>query len=146
MAEETKAILRVADEYVPDISLHLHGGSNSHSQFYQFDYMPKIVKDKIAALNRRIKQTLTDLFDADSAVSKSLGNTLATVADLGMSAAGAFYDGAEAIRIMNDESATLGDKLGLVASAATNLATGFAAGGPWGLALTAITMVISGIL
>lgn len=90
-----------------------------------------------------IKKTLTDLFDADSKVSKSLGNTLATVADLGMSAAGAFYDGAEAIRIMNDESATLGDTLGFVASAATNLATSFASGGIWGLAITAVVGAIS---
>lgn len=50
MAEETKALLRLADEYVPDISLHLHGGGNSRQQFYQFDYMPQKVKAKIARL------------------------------------------------------------------------------------------------
>lgn len=54
MAEETKALLKLADEYVPDISLHLHGGGNSRQQFYQFDYMPQNVKDKIAALSALI--------------------------------------------------------------------------------------------
>lgn len=52
MAEETKALLRIADEYVPDISLHLHGGGNCRQQFYQFDYIPQKVKDKIAALSK----------------------------------------------------------------------------------------------
>lgn len=56
MAEETKALLRVADEYVPDISLHLHGGSNSASQFYQFDYMPRGVKDRIRALSEMLNE------------------------------------------------------------------------------------------
>ncbi len=55
MAEETKAILKVADEYVPDISLHLHGGGNGKNQFYQFDYMPRGVKDKIKALSECLK-------------------------------------------------------------------------------------------
>lgn len=54
MAEETKALLKLADEYVPDISLHLHGGGNCKQQFYQFDYMPKGVKDKIAELSMRL--------------------------------------------------------------------------------------------
>ena len=54
MAEETKALLKIADEYVPDISLHLHGGGICRQQFYQFDYMPKGVKDKIAELSLRL--------------------------------------------------------------------------------------------
>ena len=54
MAEETKALLRVADEYAPDITLHLHGGGNFKNNFYQFDYMPKIVKDKIAELSHLV--------------------------------------------------------------------------------------------
>ena len=58
MAEETKALMKTADEFVPDISLHLHGGGNCTNTFYQFDYMPRIVKDKIAALNTRIKKSL----------------------------------------------------------------------------------------
>lgn len=54
MAEETKALLKVADEYVPDITLHLHGGGNGRNQFYLFNYMSKYVKDKIASLNKRV--------------------------------------------------------------------------------------------
>ena len=54
MAEETKALLKLADDYVPDISLHLHGGGNCKQQFFQFDYMPKGVKDKIAELSIRM--------------------------------------------------------------------------------------------
>lgn len=54
MAEETKALLRVADEYVPDITLHLHGGGNFKNNFYQFDYLPKIVKDKISELSHLV--------------------------------------------------------------------------------------------
>ena len=55
MAEETKAILRIANDYVPDISLHLHGGSNCRQTFFQFDYMPKSVRDKINELSDLVK-------------------------------------------------------------------------------------------
>ena len=51
MAEETKALLRIADEYVPDISLHLHGGGNCKQQFFQFNYMPGRAKNKIRELS-----------------------------------------------------------------------------------------------
>lgn len=55
MAKETTAILKTVDEFVPDITLHLHGGGNAHQQFYQFDYMPAIVKDKIRELQHMVK-------------------------------------------------------------------------------------------
>ena len=51
MAEETKAILKLADEFVPDITIHLHGGSNNYQQFFEFNYMPRGVKERIRALN-----------------------------------------------------------------------------------------------
>ncbi len=54
MAEETKAILKLADEYVPDITIHLHGGGNCKNQFYQFDYIPRGVKEKIRALSESV--------------------------------------------------------------------------------------------
>ncbi len=56
MAEETKALLKVADEYVPDVTLHLHGGGNGSQNFYLFNYMPKIVLDKIEALSHKVKE------------------------------------------------------------------------------------------
>ena len=56
MAEETKALLRIADEYVPDISLHLHGGGNCKQQFFQFNYMPGRVKKKISALSALVAE------------------------------------------------------------------------------------------
>ncbi len=55
MAEETKALLHLADDWVPDISLHLHGGGDQQ-QFYQFDYMPRGVKERIAALADSIEE------------------------------------------------------------------------------------------
>lgn len=56
MAEETKALLRVADEYVPDISLHLHGGGNCKQQFFQFDYISGRVKEKIRTLSALVAE------------------------------------------------------------------------------------------
>lgn len=55
MAEETKALFRVADEYVPDISIHLHGGGNARNQFYQFNYLPNRVKTLITELNDQLE-------------------------------------------------------------------------------------------
>lgn len=55
MAEETKAILKLADEYVPDITLHLHGGGNCPQQFFQFNYIPGVVRQKIRTLADRLE-------------------------------------------------------------------------------------------
>lgn len=56
MAEETKALFRVADEYVPDITIHLHGGGNCIQTFYLFSYMPKPVRDTIEALSQKVDE------------------------------------------------------------------------------------------
>lgn len=58
MAKETIALLKVADEYVPDITLHLHGGGNDPNCFFLFNYMPKVVKDKIADLSHRVAKAM----------------------------------------------------------------------------------------
>lgn len=60
MAEETKALLKLADEYVPDMTIHLHGGGNCKQTFFQFDYTPKPVRDKILALSNRMAQAAED--------------------------------------------------------------------------------------
>lgn len=54
MAEETKAIMKIADEYVPDMTILFHGGDNTRQGFFPFDYVPKKVRDKIRALSHAI--------------------------------------------------------------------------------------------
>lgn len=54
MAEETKALLKIADEYVPDITLHLHSGAYNRPTFFLFDYMPKPVRDRMEELSHRV--------------------------------------------------------------------------------------------
>lgn len=54
MAEETKAILRVADEYVPDMTILFHGGDNTKQGFFPFDYVPGCVREKIRGLSEAI--------------------------------------------------------------------------------------------
>lgn len=56
MAEETKAILKLADEYVPDVTIHLHGGGNCRQQFYQFDYIPGICRKRIQDLANEVEE------------------------------------------------------------------------------------------
>jgi len=60
MAEETKALLKLADEYVPDITLHLHGGGNGQNCFFLFDYIPKVVKDRIAELSHHVAKAMDE--------------------------------------------------------------------------------------
>lgn len=50
MAEETKAILRVADEYVPDMTILLHGGDNTKQCFFSVDYIPGCIRKQICEL------------------------------------------------------------------------------------------------
>ena len=56
MAEETKALLKVADEYVPDMTIQLHGGGNCRQVFMSSDYVPKKVREKIQRLSDSVKQ------------------------------------------------------------------------------------------
>ena len=52
MAEETKALLGLADTYVPDITIHLHGGSNTNQHICDdVSYMPEKAIKKLQALN-----------------------------------------------------------------------------------------------
>ena len=65
MAEETKSLLKLCDERVPDISIHLHGGSNTTSCFLQTSYVPDYLNHRIYELARRVK---------DAADRKGCGN------------------------------------------------------------------------
>lgn len=52
MAEETKALLGLADAYVPDLTIHLHGGDNTSQHFCaDVSYMPEKAIQKLRALN-----------------------------------------------------------------------------------------------
>ena len=52
MAEETKALLKVADDYVPDISVHLHGGANCMQTIFEFAYVPEHIRQSIIEISR----------------------------------------------------------------------------------------------
>ena len=43
------------NQYVPDITLHLHGGGNCPQQFFQFNYIPGVVRQKIRTLADRLE-------------------------------------------------------------------------------------------
>ena len=57
MAEETKALLRLADEYVPDMTIMLHGGSNCRQFFFAVDYVPNFVYNRIHELQGEVVKT-----------------------------------------------------------------------------------------
>jgi hypothetical protein len=55
MAVETKALLRLCDQRVPDVTIHLHGGSNTTSTFLQTNYVPKYMNRRIYELALQVK-------------------------------------------------------------------------------------------
>ena len=50
MAEETKALLKLADEEAPECVIGLHGGSNIISSLLQPDYVPVYIKEAVHRL------------------------------------------------------------------------------------------------
>lgn len=60
MAEETKALLSVADEYVPDMTIQLHGGGNCRQVLLNANYVPLVVKEKIHRLSECVMQASID--------------------------------------------------------------------------------------
>jgi len=60
MAEETRALLKLCDDRVPDITIHLHGGSNTTSTFLQTNYVPEYLNHRIYELAQRIKKAAED--------------------------------------------------------------------------------------
>ena len=55
MAEETKALLRLCDERVPDITILLHGGGNTTPCFIQTKYVPAYLNHDIYNLALQVK-------------------------------------------------------------------------------------------
>jgi len=55
MAETTKAFLQLADYYVPDITILLHGGGNTAQGFYPQGYLPANVCDILNRLSKAIE-------------------------------------------------------------------------------------------
>ncbi|NLM77124.1 MAG: hypothetical protein GX173_03445 [Ruminococcaceae bacterium] len=60
MAEETKALLRLCDERVPDITIHFHGGSNTTSTFLQTSYVPAFLNQRTYDLAQSVKAAAMD--------------------------------------------------------------------------------------
>ena len=55
MAPETRFLFDVVDEYVPDLTILLHGGSNTSSSILKPSYSPDAVKQKVLALEEAMK-------------------------------------------------------------------------------------------
>ncbi|MBE6560036.1 MAG: hypothetical protein E7662_02820 [Ruminococcaceae bacterium] len=47
MAEETRALLKLADEEAPECIIGLHGGSNTTNELLQPDYVPVYIKEAV---------------------------------------------------------------------------------------------------
>lgn len=56
MAEETKALLRLCDQWVPDITILLHGGGNTKPALLQTRYVPAYINSAIHELALRVKE------------------------------------------------------------------------------------------
>lgn len=55
-AAETEFVMRVAEEYAPDFTILLHGGSNTVNCILKPAYAPLHVKEKILELEKQIKE------------------------------------------------------------------------------------------
>lgn len=94
-----------------------------------------------------IGEELKNLFDAEATpAAKTFGSVMTKVAGVGMTMVGSFQSGASIVGTWADETATLGDHLSAAAGGISNLVSGFMSGGWIGLAISAITMVVSGII
>lgn len=58
MSEATKAILRLADEYVPDLTILFHGGDNTVQGFFPFDYVPGVIRNRIRDFSAEIAKSV----------------------------------------------------------------------------------------
>lgn len=56
MAEETKALLQLCDERVPDITILLHGGSNTRPCILQTNYVPEYMNHQIYDYSLQVKR------------------------------------------------------------------------------------------
>lgn len=54
MAEETRALLALADEEAPDMSVLLHGGANNDNHFCEIPYLPFVVMQKQQEFNHKL--------------------------------------------------------------------------------------------
>ena len=53
---ETALVLDIAETYVPDITILLHGGTNSKTHIIKPSYVPMYIKEKIFELENKVKE------------------------------------------------------------------------------------------
>lgn len=56
--EETRVLMRIADEYVPDLTVLLHGGINGANHILKPAYAPLKMKEEILELEKRMQKRL----------------------------------------------------------------------------------------
>lgn len=54
MAQETRALLELADGEAPDLTVQLHGGANNANHFVEIHYLPYVVMQKQQAFNQQL--------------------------------------------------------------------------------------------
>lgn len=92
------------------------------------------------------EKKVDDFLGKSSPGAQKFGKIATEVAGSVMSIADGFSAATSAVQVFNDETATLGSKIGAVSSGISSLVSGFMSGGPWGLALTAVAMIVAGII
>ncbi|MBE5925740.1 MAG: hypothetical protein E7270_02090 [Lachnospiraceae bacterium] len=92
------------------------------------------------------ESAIKKLFAGNQETVDAFGKSLSQVVGTAMSVADAFQSGAMAVETLTDETASLGNKMMSVASAASTLVSGFMSGGPWGLVLSAVGLIASVVI
>ncbi|MZQ85555.1 hypothetical protein GQF01_25885 [Paenibacillus sp. 5J-6] len=59
MAQETRALLELADLEAPDLAVQLHGGANNANHFVEIQFLPYLVMQKQQALSQRLAAALS---------------------------------------------------------------------------------------
>ena len=131
------------DKTAQAIAAQMDGIAQATEEAVKANFNRQGAADSVTSIGEELK----NLFDAEATpAAKTFGSVMTKVAGVGMTMVGSFQSGASIVGAWADETATLGDHLSAAAGGISNLVSGFMSGGWIGLAISAITMVVSGII
>ena len=121
---------------------HFNGAAERGAEQAELEFSIQANENSVEKLKGKLEEALNPESETYSKIATGLTKATGYAQNLVSS----FSTGTNLVATMSDETATLGDKISAVAGGISSLASGFMSGGWIGLAISAVGMLISGLI
>lgn len=144
--DDLEEILDIAftdgSEAKTEVFKHFNKAAEKGAEQAELEFSIQTNESSVEKLKAKLKEALNPKNEAYSKIATGLTKAAGYAQNL----ASSLSTGTNLVTTMSDETATLGDKIGAVAGGISSLASGFMSGGWVGLAISAVGMLVSGLI